>query len=329
MDCSCHSAFKTTRVFVDKDFKTAISMRDGFQVYHGSEIGLQDRSYKIFRSSDAIIKVFKDLKNLPVTIDHVDPEKPIDESRIVGKIKSSKIVDSKGDDDSQIAVENILDLTDDALQAIEDGRKELSLGYLCKTRDHKNYDLEQYDIKPHHLAIVKSGRCGDICSVLDSQVKGEEMRLDSFIDGLDNIVRRFKDSEEEEKAEVVEDEEEEEVVEDEEEEEKPKKEAAKTDAAFTKKMVDAEVKKTLSIIDKASSFLPSSYVFSESSNNKIMLDAIRTVHPDIKLSRHELETAFKMLDSSSSKHKSFGDSYMNKKDNSGVMSLFGQSITGE
>ena len=328
---SCCTDLHTARVFLDKDFKTCISMRDGFQVYHGSEIGMKDQEYKIYRAPAEILKVFKNLKNIPVTIDHVDPMKPINDEKIVGHVKTAKIVDAEDDDlASVVAVENVLDLSDEALDAIKNGKKELSLGYLCKTRKHDKYDLEQYDIKPHHLAIVSQGRCGDICSIIDFKPREKKMKLDEFVDSLQSLLTAYTDAKDDEKEmkddeEEMEDEEEEkseskpfEAKEDEEKEDEEKSEAKK-DAAFIQKMVDAEVKRTVRIVEKATQFLPKSYAFTDATNETIMMDAIRTVHPDISLERNEIETAFKMLASTDSKHKNFGEKYFDQASQGGKL----------
>ena len=327
---SCCTDLHTARVFLDKDFKTCISMRDGFQVYHGSEIGLKDQEYKIYRAPAEILKVFKNLKNIPVTVDHVDPMKPINDDKIVGHIKSAKIVDAEDDDlASVVAVENVLDLSDEALDAIKDGKKELSLGYLCKTRKHDKYDLEQYDIKPHHLAIVSQGRCGDICSIIDFKPLEKAMLLDEFVDSLQSILTAYTDAKDDEKEEKkIEDEDEDEEKSEakpkpfeakKDEDEDEEKSEAKKDEAFIQKMVDAEVKRTVRIVEKASQFLPKSYAFTDATNETIMMDAIRTVHPDISLERNEIETAFKMLASTDSKHSNFGENYFNQASQGGKL----------
>ena len=50
-----------------------------------------------------------------------------------------------------------------------------------------------------------------------------------------------------------------------------------------------------------------------------MIDAIRTVHPDISLERNEIETAFKMLASTDSKHSNFGENYFNQASQGGKL----------
>lgn len=57
---------------------------------------------------------------------------------------------------------------------IESGKKQLSLGYLCKYRRAKGefngtpYDFVQYDLEGNHVALVKEGRMGSNVRVFDS-----------------------------------------------------------------------------------------------------------------------------------------------------------------
>ena len=58
---------------------------------------------------------------------------------------------------------------------IEDGKKELSLGYFCKYRKEKGvykgqtYDFIQEDMVGNHIALVDNGRCGSDVKVFDSK----------------------------------------------------------------------------------------------------------------------------------------------------------------
>ena len=181
--CDCaERALNQSAIFLDKDLKSCISLRDGYQEYYGFEIGLDskdsDKEFKIYRSSKTIRDCYKDLIGLPVTIDHVNPLKPVPKNKIVGKIKASTLVklDEKATK-TKVAVKNVLDLSDKALKAVKDGKKQLSLGYVCDTGEHKKFDLEQLNIEPHHLAIVDAGRCGDSCSFLDKKGKVNFMSL--------------------------------------------------------------------------------------------------------------------------------------------------------
>lgn len=58
---------------------------------------------------------------------------------------------------------------------IEDGKKELSLGYFCKYEKQKGvykgqaYDYIQRDMVGNHIALVENGRCGSDVRVFDSK----------------------------------------------------------------------------------------------------------------------------------------------------------------
>jgi hypothetical protein len=73
-------------------------------------------------------------------------------------------------------------------QKIEDGKKELSLGYFCKYRKEKGvykgqaYDYVQEDMVGNHIALVDNGRCGSDVKVIDSKCT---------MDSLD-IVEKFE-----------------------------------------------------------------------------------------------------------------------------------------
>ena len=74
-------------------------------------------------------------------------------------------------------------------EAIENGKKELSLGYFCKykkehgTFDGEEYDYVQEDMVGNHIALVDAGRCGSDVKVFDSRCT-----MDKFdVCGEDNL----------------------------------------------------------------------------------------------------------------------------------------------
>lgn len=74
-------------------------------------------------------------------------------------------------------------------EAIENGKKELSLGYFCKYKkesgvfDGEEYDYVQEDMVGNHIALVDAGRCGSDVKVFDSRCTMD--KLD--INGDDNL----------------------------------------------------------------------------------------------------------------------------------------------
>ncbi len=61
-------------------------------------------------------------------------------------------------------------------------KKQLSLGYSADIVPHSEYDFEQIDINPHHLAVVENGRCGPLCCFLDRkpELKTQEIEVNSM-----------------------------------------------------------------------------------------------------------------------------------------------------
>lgn len=80
-------------------------------------------------------------------------------------------------------------------EAIENGKKELSLGYFCKykkehgTFDGEEYDYVQEDMVGNHIALVDAGRCGSDVKVFDSRCT-----MDRFdVCGEDNLPLKKND----------------------------------------------------------------------------------------------------------------------------------------
>lgn len=159
--------------FVDKTIwdggsKSAISVRDGVLEYLGAEIGADEpnKIYKVYRSPATISNAAAKMVGIPLTEDHVDlSSSPAG----VGVVKSSEMIDFFEDGtDSALAIKNTVDLKQEILDTLSNGKRELSLGYTANLVPHSKYDYEQRDVEPHHLAIVDAGRCGHGCSFLDN-----------------------------------------------------------------------------------------------------------------------------------------------------------------
>jgi hypothetical protein len=73
--------------------------------------------------------------------------------------------------------------SEDLKQNIEDGKKELSLGYFCKYKKERGvfkgevYDYVQYDMVGNHIALVDAGRCGSDVKVFDHKCTMDSLDL--------------------------------------------------------------------------------------------------------------------------------------------------------
>jgi len=174
--------FKDIAIYTPSE-KTAISVRDGVIEYLGSELNVEpfDSIFTVYRSPATIANAAMKMLSIPLTYEHVSLEEPApDTGSIVERAEMVDFIDEETN--TKIAIKNklILRKEDEAL-LIE--RKELSLGYFADLVKHKIYDYEQVNIIPHHLAAVKSGRCGALCSFLDKKFnKKENKNMKIFLD---------------------------------------------------------------------------------------------------------------------------------------------------
>ena len=73
--------------------------------------------------------------------------------------------------------------SEDLKQNIENGKKELSLGYFCKYKKERGvfkgevYDYVQYDMIGNHIALVDAGRCGSDVKVFDHKCTMDSLDL--------------------------------------------------------------------------------------------------------------------------------------------------------
>jgi len=172
-----HGHFKDKMIY-DGANKSAVSVRDGFLEYAGAEIGKEpsDKIFKIYRSPATIANVAGLMKGIPLTDDHVDLDKPVENAK--GGVTDAVMIDLNDDNThSRLAIKNTIKLDDDASEILQTGKRELSLGYKADLveSDSEEYDFEQLNIKPHHLAIVDQGRCGSMCSFIDKKTKDDNM----------------------------------------------------------------------------------------------------------------------------------------------------------
>lgn len=127
------------------------------------------------RDSTELVKIVDQLPNLKIYLGHPDIY-PASNSgqKVVGTVESGRL-----DEDTAVARMAITDA--EALEAIEAGTHELSLGYQCVL----DGDRYQRNIILDHLAIVPVARCGSTCSmrvdmeevVMETETKETNMEI--------------------------------------------------------------------------------------------------------------------------------------------------------
>ena len=326
-----------------KDGKV-VSIRDGVMEYLGSEIGKEPSSkvFQVYRSPDEVRRIADKLVGLPITDGHIDPVGDIADNLKKGEIITYELQDGKNNENnSTLSVKHDIKLESELLNRIKEEKPEASLGYTGSLIPHSQYDFEQTEIIPHHLAVVDNGRCGIECKFGDKkimtikeliakikEIMGDKDGIDAK-DLQDGIGSMFAPKEEPEaKAEEAEAKDAEETKDAEEEDPKAEMkdakfidaEAIKAEAvqAFVdgdefKKILAEKVVGLSAVIQKAKSFLDSNYEFDGKTACEIMKDAVTAEFKDEEFDKKEIPTVFKMLKTSENKElKNFGDKGISK-----------------
>lgn len=163
------------RAVFDATEKTAISVRDGVLEYLGAELGMEpaEKVFTIYRSPATIANAAMRMAGIPLTDEHVDLDTP--PPMTGGSVDMAEMIDAADPRTfTTIAVKNRLKVSDTLMPMIDSGKRELSLGYTAELVPHSEYDFEQRNIQPHHLAAVQHGRCGGMCSFLDRKPEPRE-----------------------------------------------------------------------------------------------------------------------------------------------------------
>ena len=211
------------------------------------------------------------------------------------------------------------------LQLCQSGKSELSLGYEALLIPHAVYDFEQVDPKPHHLALVHSGRCGKTCKILDKGIKVILLNEDGTLNqdniqmALEEFPKAIEIMGDEEKTklfevlgglipatkvedEVSEDEAEKEKTMDEDEPEKKEEEMKDSDIIASFKdseefqtILDSHAHEMADAIAKAKNWIEG-YDAKGKSLEVIMKDTVSKARPSVALKDCEIPVAFKMLD---------------------------------
>lgn len=152
---------------------TAKSVRTGIQLYAGSEVGMADKAMvRVYRPPEEVFAdaSLQSFSHAPVTNDHPAEAVTTDNWKdlAVGEVSTA----AKKDGDW---VHLPLILKDAAaINAVENGKRELSAGYTCTldwtpgtTPKGEAYDAVQRSIKINHLALVDRARAGSEARIGD------------------------------------------------------------------------------------------------------------------------------------------------------------------
>ena len=108
------------------------------------------------RDEAELARIVAQLVGKPLVLGHPDPAPENGhgmvsdgaKAHVVGVVVSARI-------DGDYAVAKFMITSDDALEAIAAGIKDLSMGYICKSDEQGN----QFETRVDHIAVVRRGRC--------------------------------------------------------------------------------------------------------------------------------------------------------------------------
>ena len=149
-----------------------------------------DKIYYVYRSADTLEKSVPTWDNPPKPFinDHEmlgEGFSKVDDRPVQGVIHNPVFEDDILYADISVYSESLKD-------KIENGKKELSLGYFCKYRKEKGiykgqaYDYVQEDMVGNHIALVDNGRCGSEVRVFDSKCTMDSLDLIGSFDSEEN-----------------------------------------------------------------------------------------------------------------------------------------------
>lgn len=130
-----------------------------------------NKVYKVFRSGETLLQSVPTWDNPPKPFinDHEmlgEGFTEVDERPVQGVITNPQYEDG-------VLYADITVYSEKLKEAIENGKKELSLGYFCKFEknsgvyDGEPYDYVQVNMVGNHIALVDAGRCGSDVKVFD------------------------------------------------------------------------------------------------------------------------------------------------------------------
>lgn len=130
-----------------------------------------DKIYQVYRPADEIKKAADTFKLVPLVDDHtmLGPDFTPAEQKGVHGVLGEDIKEKDGTLYADVKI-----FSEQLKKEIQDGKKELSLGYFCRydltpgQYNGMHYDAVQKDLKGNHIALVDNGRMGHDVRVMDS-----------------------------------------------------------------------------------------------------------------------------------------------------------------
>lgn len=180
-------SINSQRVYTDEGFLRVpgYASRTGIQTYLASELGLPgdpNRLVGVYRPPE---EVFSDesldtFLGIDITDDHPSTLVNKDNYRSL----TVGVVTSKGRQENDHVVVDLLIKDKDAIRKVESGKSELSVGYTAiydSVEGNPEYEFVQRAIRCNHLAICQRGRAGT-ARIFDNETGGFKMPVNITLD---------------------------------------------------------------------------------------------------------------------------------------------------
>jgi uncharacterized protein len=171
--------------------------RTGTQEYSADEIGLKgDASGRVVvnRDPDEVFRpdTIDSANGKPVTNEHppdgilLGPHNWADYA--VGEVHNPR----RGEGiHSDLTIADLVIKDRAAIEAIEDGKTEVSCGYDCDYEQNEPGRGRQHNIMINHVALVDAGRCGPRCAVLDAAPSPWQDYVRSYKTDFDRTIQFY------------------------------------------------------------------------------------------------------------------------------------------
>ena len=147
--------------------------RTGTQEYLGKEIGLSgkdaDRVITVLRSPEEVFSpsALASFEGKPVTNDHPPVLIGPDDVKTYEMGHAQNVRRGSGEwEEYVIADIHVHDR--ELIEAVQNGKREISCGYECEYTDNGDGTYSQKNIRGNHIAVVDRGRAGKLAAILDS-----------------------------------------------------------------------------------------------------------------------------------------------------------------
>lgn len=148
-----------------------------------------DKIYQVYRPAGEIKKAADTFKLVPLVDDHtmLGPDFTPAEQKGVHGVLGEDIKEKDGTLYADVKI-----FSEQLKREIQDGKKELSLGYFCRydltpgQYNGMHYDAVQKDLKGNHIALVDNGRMGHDVRVMDRALACDAMDITGSFDGNPN-----------------------------------------------------------------------------------------------------------------------------------------------